>query len=145
MQPEGNGSVFAYWDENTRKGGLAVFAGLNKIEAQYQGLLAVLKRVRVGGLLVEIVSDDPLFNGQFYGLSPIRGHRLQVLRTRMVMLLRKRQLEIVVVCVPKADNRAWKLLRRQRSREQVQKLLEQWGDGGPSKITAPGSIQPPQP
>jgi hypothetical protein len=122
-QPDGNGAAVAWLDETTGKRGAAVMPGSTPVEAAYSCCRSVFERIRAGQS-VQIVTDLALLSGQFHALSPVCGHRVHALRARIVMVVRQRRLEVDVVCVPRADNRAWKLLKHHRVGPLEQDQLE---------------------
>jgi hypothetical protein len=140
--PDGKGAIFAWLDENTRKRGVGVTPGSIPIEALYSGCLLVLKRIRAG-VGAQIVTDSALFSGQFHEISPACGRRVHALRARIVMLARERRLEVDVTCVPRADNRAWKLLKRFRVGPLEQEQLELDLRSCRRKVIGPPDATPP--
>jgi ribonuclease HI len=112
-QPDGNGAAFAWFNEATGKGRVEVIAGANKIEAEYHSCLSALEWVPEGSQ-IEIVSDSPLLCGQFHDIARVRGHGIRRLRARLMTSIHCQRLDVDVLCVPRSENQAWKLLKRYR-------------------------------
>jgi hypothetical protein len=111
-QPDGNGA-FAWLNEASGKRKVEVIAGANKIEAEYHGCLSALEWVPEGSQ-IEIISDSALLCGQSHDIARVRGHSILRLRARLMTSIHCQRLDVDVLCVPRSDNHAWKLLKRYR-------------------------------
>ncbi|MGA2770089.1 MAG: hypothetical protein ABSG26_04670 [Bryobacteraceae bacterium] len=109
---DGRGAAFAWVNETTGKRRSEDVPSVTKIEVEYHGLLSALKGLPEGAQ-AQIISDSPLLCGQFYEVSPVPS-RVLALSVRTLWVIRRRRLDVTVLCVPRADNPAWKRLRKGR-------------------------------
>jgi len=110
---DGGQGVFSWVDETTGKKHLERIPRASKIEAEYCGLLSALGTLP-DGARVEIVSDSALLCGQVHDVSPVRGPRVRALSVQTLIVIRRRRLDVTVLCAPRSDNRAWTRLRQLR-------------------------------
>lgn len=104
-------AAFAWWNVKTGKRRKEDLPSATKIEAAYTGLLSVLASLPEG-TRADIFSDSALLSGQFYEISPVRGHQVQTLAANVLVVIRRRKVTLAIFCVPRANNPAWQRLRR---------------------------------
>jgi ribonuclease HI len=107
--PDGRGSGWAWVYENTAEHRIRWVDGWTNNEAEYHGLLAVLKYVARESRL-RIFTDSQLVASQFAGKFRVNEPRLQQLLDEAKRLIEERGLEVEVKWISRRENLAGKLL-----------------------------------
>jgi hypothetical protein len=106
-------AAFAWLNETTGKKRSEDIPRATKIEAVYECLLSALKGLP-DGARSGVFSDSARLCGQVHGVSPVIGPRVRRLSAQILWVIRRRRLDVTVLCVPRSNNRAWKRLRKGR-------------------------------
>jgi ribonuclease HI len=109
--PDGKGSgwAFVYEDQNLER--VKRIDHLTNNEAEYLGLIAVLKYVSRGSCVL-IFTDSALVSNQLTGKFRVTAPRLKELLDEAKTLMEERDLEVEVRWIPRERNLAGKLLDR---------------------------------
>ena len=107
--PDGNGSGFAWLNENSGEKHIERVPGLTNNMAEYRAVISALKSVRKG-CSVELFTDSLLVVSQLRGEYRIRDPKLEKLATEVKTLAEQKQLTLTLTWVPRQENPAGKLL-----------------------------------
>ena len=116
-RPDGTGSGFGWvrLDRNEHEQRIKWIAGLTSNQAEYRGLLSVLKYLPPGSTAI-ISTDSQLVCEQFNGRWAARDPGLRDLLQRAHRIIEEKELEVQVRWIPREENLAGKLLDRIPSR-----------------------------
>lgn len=106
---EGKGSGFAWFRDSDGHTHREQVDGLTNNQAEYRAVLSVLESVKPGSS-VEIVTDSQLIACQLRGTYKVNDPRLAALRESILRVVKKRKLGVTYSWVPRAQNKAGRLL-----------------------------------
>jgi len=109
QRPDGNGSGFAWFREDTGEKHVERVPGLSNNDAEYRGIISALKTVTKGSQ-TEVLSDSLLVVSQLRGEYRIRDPKLEKLAAEVKTVTQQRHLVLKVTWIPRQQNRAGKLL-----------------------------------
>jgi ribonuclease HI len=109
QRPDGKGSGFAWFREDSNESHIERVPGLSNNEAEYRGVISALKPLPKGSQ-VEVFSDSLLVVSQLRGEYRIRDPRLEKLATEVKTITEQKRLALKLTWVPRSENRAGKLL-----------------------------------
>lgn len=109
QRPDGKGSGFAWYREDAGTKHVERVDGLSNNAAEYRAVICALKSVRLG-CSVEILTDSTLVVSQLRGEYRIRDSNLAKLANEVKTIVERRRLNLKLTWVPRAENRAGKLL-----------------------------------
>ena len=107
--PDGHLPAFAWLREDGSGQCVREQKGITSNEAEYLAILSVVEAM-TAGTQVEILTDSLLAKAQLNGEYRIRDLKLVRLAGQIKTVAHKKQLKLKVSWVPRADNRAGKLL-----------------------------------
>lgn len=114
-RPDGTGSGFAWVWLDRDEERVRWMDGLTNNQAEYRGLIAVLKYLLPGSSAC-IYTDSQLVCEQFNGRWAVRDPALSALLQKARDLIEDKELEILLRWIPRGENLAGKLLDRTPSR-----------------------------
>ncbi len=109
QRPDGKGSGFAWFCEANGKWHRESVEGLTNNEAEYKGVISVLKDIPKNSDL-EVLTDSLLVVSQLRGECRIRDPKLDKLATEVKTIVEGKKLNLKVTWIPRIENRAGKLL-----------------------------------
>jgi ribonuclease HI len=109
QRPDGKGSGFAWFSEETGKWHRESIEGLSNNEAEYKAVISVLKEVSKNSAL-EALTDSLLVVSQLKGEYRIRDAKLEKLATEVKTIVAGKKLDLKLTWIPRKENRAGKLL-----------------------------------
>jgi len=114
-RPDGMGSAIAWVREDTGLEKIERIDGLTNNQAEYSAIHSALKSAPKGST-VEILSDSQLVIYQIRGRYRVSDPQLGDLRNLINITVAARKLEVTFTWIPRAQNRADKLLQRKNAR-----------------------------
>jgi ribonuclease HI len=108
-RPDGKGSGFAWFREDTGDKHIERVDGLTNNEAEYRGLRSAVESLPKR-TVVEILTDSQLMCSQFNGVYKIRDPKLQNLLQEIREVIAAKELRVTVAWVPRSINVSGKLL-----------------------------------
>jgi ribonuclease HI len=112
--PDGKGSAIAWIREDAGEEHFELVEGLTNNQAEYRAIISVLDSAP-SGQQVEILSDSQLVIYQILGKYRVNDPDLGELRNGVNQAVIARDLEVTFRWIPRGQNRADKLLQRQKS------------------------------
>jgi ribonuclease HI len=110
-RPDGTGSGFAWVRLDRDEDRVRYTDGLTNNQAEYRGLIAVLKYL-LPGSSAQILTDSQLVCEQFNNRWAVHDPDLRALLQKARDLIEDKELEIRVRWIPRGENLAGKLLDR---------------------------------
>ncbi len=114
-RPDGEGSAIAWFREDTGEEHFEAVEGLTNNQAEYRAIIAVLESVPSGSTL-KILSDSQLVIFQITGKYRVCDPDLGDLRNRVNGAVIARNLGVEFQWIPRSQNRADKLLEKDKPR-----------------------------
>jgi ribonuclease HI len=109
QRPDGKGSGIAWFREDTNEHHMEPISGLTNNEAEYRAVISALKALPKGSG-VELRSDSLLVVSQLRGEYRVRDIKLEKLYNEVKTVAERSRLDLKVVWIPRAENRAGKLI-----------------------------------
>ncbi|MGH9718233.1 MAG: RNase H family protein [Candidatus Acidiferrales bacterium] len=106
---EGKGSGFAWFRESDGHKNREQVDGLTNNQAEYRAVLSALESFKPGAS-VQIVTDSELIVNQLRGKYKVHDPDLAALREKILRYVQKRRLSVTYSWVPRAQNKAGRLL-----------------------------------
>lgn len=108
-RPDGNGSGFAWFREDTSEEHIEHVPGLSNNEAEYRGIISALK-VMPKESQVEVLTDSLLVVSQIRGEYRIRDPKLEKLAAEVKTIAEQKKFVLKLTWIPRRENRAGKLI-----------------------------------
>jgi ribonuclease HI len=108
-RPDGKGSGYAFLRTDTGEKQATREDGLTNNQAEYKGILMAFESLPKG-FVVEICTDSEIICSQLNGQYKVRDPKLLALWNSVQEVIRRKNLRVKFVWVPRAENLAGKLL-----------------------------------
>jgi ribonuclease HI len=110
-RPDGNGSAIAWLRESDGASHVESISGLTNNQAEYRAIISALESVPLDSI-VTIFSDSQVVIYQIHGVYRVNSDCLIDLRNRVNAIVTLRNLTATFQWIPRTQNRADALLRR---------------------------------